>query len=268
MDRVAGTLTWLNPAGPSFKTPDDQTSYTISYRFRLDEPLKTVVQQIKPAHRSVMIKFADTDIQPWFAETFEGYSLSDLATQGPWTQTIGAANALTVTATTPLVDAQSGQYNITGPAFTYRASLPSRQNHHDVTWKWKFDAVSSGGTDEVSVVIRDGATLRWRVDMQTGATLTSGAIVLRDGAGGTFTLSSLDTTTLMKDLRVVVTPDNVVKVFLDADEILSGSTGANSFGDRIELAHFVGGGTNTAKIDNIRARFKYPTATLPIAIEV
>jgi len=266
VDRISGRLTWFNPAGPSFKTPDDKTSYTITYRFRLDEPLRVVIQQIKPAYRSVVLKFADSDIQPWFSENFESLANGDLDAQGPWIRTAGAANTIDVTSSSPLIGTRSAQYNISGPAFDYEASMPSRQGHYDVSWKWQFGALASSGTDEVSVVMEDGGTLRWRLDMQVDT--VSGAIVLRDGAAGVFTAPSLDVITKANEYRVVVTSDNVVKVFRDNVQILSGVTGANSFGDTLLLSHFAGGGTNTAKIDNIKARFKYPTSTLPIAIEV
>jgi len=39
------------------KVPDDGTTYTVDYLYRLDESIRTVVRQVKPAHRSIVIIF-------------------------------------------------------------------------------------------------------------------------------------------------------------------------------------------------------------------
>lgn len=52
VDRVLGEMTWLgSPA------PDVGTAYTVEYRFRLDDAIRTVVRKVKPAYRVVVIVF-------------------------------------------------------------------------------------------------------------------------------------------------------------------------------------------------------------------
>jgi hypothetical protein len=52
VDRLSGQITWSGPL-----IPDDNTTYRTKYKFRLDESLRTVIQQVKPAHRSIVVVF-------------------------------------------------------------------------------------------------------------------------------------------------------------------------------------------------------------------
>ena len=53
ISRLNGTITWVTA-----NRPVDDSDYTISYRFRLDEALKIVAGRVKPAHRKVILTFA------------------------------------------------------------------------------------------------------------------------------------------------------------------------------------------------------------------
>jgi hypothetical protein len=58
VDVLKGEITW-NGAWPAFKTPDDGTIYKITYSFRLDDAIRTIVRQMKPVQRSVIIEFTN-----------------------------------------------------------------------------------------------------------------------------------------------------------------------------------------------------------------
>ena len=55
VDRFTGRITWTNPA----LTPDASTQYLVTYKYRLDEPLKIVIKKVKPAYRSVILTFSN-----------------------------------------------------------------------------------------------------------------------------------------------------------------------------------------------------------------
>ncbi len=54
VDRLTGKITWIS------LIPDPGTLYTVDYHYRLDEVLSIVVKKVKPAHRSVVLIFANS----------------------------------------------------------------------------------------------------------------------------------------------------------------------------------------------------------------
>lgn len=54
VNRLTGKITWIG------LTPDPGTLYTVDYHYRLDEALSIVVKKVKPAHRSVVLIFANS----------------------------------------------------------------------------------------------------------------------------------------------------------------------------------------------------------------
>jgi hypothetical protein len=53
VDVLTGEVTWLATA----QQPVDGTIYTVNYSYRLDEAIKVIVRQVKPAQRSIVILF-------------------------------------------------------------------------------------------------------------------------------------------------------------------------------------------------------------------
>jgi len=57
VDVLTGLITWT--LSPPDNVPIEGTKYTVEYLFRLDDAITTVVKQIKPAQRSVVIIFSN-----------------------------------------------------------------------------------------------------------------------------------------------------------------------------------------------------------------
>lgn len=58
LDNLSGKINWKDPAS-GFKVPDTNTTYIITYQFRLDQALKSVVSKIKPAQKIITLEFSE-----------------------------------------------------------------------------------------------------------------------------------------------------------------------------------------------------------------
>jgi len=54
VNRVTGEITWLTA-----NRPDDNTTYTASYRYRLDQAISIVLKKVKPDYRSIVVIFSN-----------------------------------------------------------------------------------------------------------------------------------------------------------------------------------------------------------------
>jgi len=265
LNRLEGIITWLYPYGLTTQTPETNTTYTVSYSFRLDDAIRTVVKQIKPAQKSVVIKFNVNTMIPWYSQYFDSLNLGDLNAQDGWVRTSGGALSIAVTNVNPIQGSKSALMKQEAGFVFYSRDLGSLQTNYDIFWDWEFTSI--GPTTEYMTMM--GMTsafggLQWSVSADG-----NGNIYL-DHLGASYpgTLIGTFDPSVVSRFRVRVTPDEVVRVyvgnsFLAAQYVKSPATGTRW------LKLQMGIGSEQALLDEITS--VYYTASpsrLPLAIEV
>jgi len=263
--KLTGEISWLSPYGLTSQTPQTGTEYTISYSFRLDEAIRTVIKQIKPVQKSVVVKFVKNVASLWISEYFDSLNDGDLDTQAGWVRMAGAANSIEVTQVNPIQGRKSALMKqvVANPQYY---NLVGAQDNYDIWWDWKY--VDNGMAGYMRMLGMDGAfsNIQWQISMDESGQ------VYADFGGTSFPGTLLGTILPLSTnrFRVRVTTDGVMRFYVNNLLMLTGliKMPANDT-SYLGLWASGGAGSNAALFDELMGTYYSANPSgLPPTIEV